>query len=108
MPTLAGVKTLETKDVTSPAELKALKRVFLTLDTKKDEVIDWTEISDACVKLGFKASMKEIREAAKLASLASDLTHWEKVHHRIWVLHNHQKTGTVGHRMEQTRRPRRT
>ena len=61
MPTLAGVKSLESKDLTSPAELKALKRVFLTLDTKKDEVIDWTEISDACVKLGHKANMKEIK-----------------------------------------------
>jgi len=48
------------KENVQPVELESLKRVFKWLDTKRDDKLDWQEISEALLKLGLKQSREQI------------------------------------------------
>jgi len=51
---------LLSRENVQPVELESLKRVFKWLDTKRDDRLDWQEISEALTKLGCKQSREQI------------------------------------------------
>jgi Ca2+-binding EF-hand superfamily protein len=58
--TLENSEYLASKENVQPVELDALNRVFKLLDAKKDDKLDWEEISAALTRLGHKTPKEEI------------------------------------------------
>jgi len=58
--TLANTKTLEQNENISQVEQDSLKKVFAWMDAKKDNKLDWSEISDVLVKLGHRTPKEDI------------------------------------------------
>eukprot|EP00931_Biecheleriopsis_adriatica_P096348 TRINITY_DN69_c0_g1_i2.p1 TRINITY_DN69_c0_g1~~TRINITY_DN69_c0_g1_i2.p1 ORF type:complete len:241 (-),score=73.47 TRINITY_DN69_c0_g1_i2:45-689(-) len=58
--TMENAEYLASKENVQPVELENLKRVFKWLDTKKDDKLDWQELSEALVKLGCKTPKDQI------------------------------------------------
>lgn len=58
--TLDNSEYLAAKENVQPVELDALNEVFKYLDAKKDDKLDWEEISTALTRLGHKTPKEEI------------------------------------------------
>jgi len=58
--TLENTRFLDENENISQVELDSLKKVFAWMDAKKDNKLDWQEISDVLLKLGHKTPKQEI------------------------------------------------
>lgn len=58
--TLENSEYLAAKENVQPVELENLKRVFKWLDTKKDDKLDWQELSESLTKLSHKTPRDQI------------------------------------------------
>jgi Ca2+-binding EF-hand superfamily protein len=58
--TLDNTQYLTNKENVSQVEIDCLKKVFAWMDAKKDNKLDWSEISDVLIKLGRKTPKLDI------------------------------------------------